>query len=58
VKPVGNGVSEMRVDQGPGYRLYFFVEGRSVIVLLCGGDKSNQSKDIRKAKHLAAIWKG
>lgn len=53
VKPVGEGVSEMRVDVGPGYRLYFTRRGELLILLLCGGDKSSQSRDIALAKKLA-----
>lgn len=53
VKPVGGGVSEMRLDVGPGYRLYFMRRGDVVVVLLCGGDKSSQSRDIELAKKLA-----
>jgi putative addiction module killer protein len=54
VKSVRSGVSEMRVDVGPGYRLYFTRRGNQLIVLLCGGDKSSQQKDIREALMLAA----
>jgi putative addiction module killer protein len=53
VKPVGEGVSELRIDYGPGYRVYFVKQGQTVIVLLAGGDKSTQAKDIRTAKRLA-----
>ncbi|WP_320197009.1 type II toxin-antitoxin system RelE/ParE family toxin (plasmid) [Agrobacterium rosae] len=53
VKPVGEGVSELRVNYGPGYRVYFVPDGSVVYVLLCGGDKSTQDKDIRLAKKLA-----
>ena len=53
VKPVGSGVSEMRVDHGPGYRVYFVRKGDIVIVLLCGGTKSSQRKDIALAIDMA-----
>jgi putative addiction module killer protein len=54
VKPVGEGVSEMRVPYGPGYRVYFKKTGRTIVLLLCGGDKSTQQRDIRRAKEIAA----
>jgi putative addiction module killer protein len=54
VKAVGNGISELRIDFGPGYRVYFTRTGRTVVLLLCGGDKSTQAKDIRRAKRIAA----
>lgn len=57
MKPVGEGVSELRIDHGPGYRVYFVRDGTVVIVLLCGGDKRTQSKDIEQAKVLAKALK-
>lgn len=54
VEPVGNGVSELRVHYGPGYRVYFVTRDKKLIVLLCGGDKSTQARDIKAAKTLAA----
>jgi putative addiction module killer protein len=48
-KSVGSGVSEMRIDYGPGYRVYFFRRGKALVVLLCGGDKGSQRADIAKA---------
>ena len=53
-KPVGEGVSELRVDTGPGYRVYFGQQGRSIVILLCGGSKATQQKDIAAAR---AFWK-
>ena len=52
-KPVGEGVSEMRIDYGPGYRVYYKRQGKHLIVLLAGGDKKNQKRDIEKALRLA-----
>ncbi|MDR2243873.1 MAG: type II toxin-antitoxin system RelE/ParE family toxin [Burkholderiales bacterium] len=57
VKPVGEGVSEMKIDYGPGYRVYFMRRGPVVVVLLCGGDKSSQDQDIALAKIIAVQWK-
>jgi putative addiction module killer protein len=55
VEPVGEGVSELRIHFGPGYRVYFARRGPVLIVLLCGGDKSTQARDIEAAKALAAM---
>ena len=49
-KPVGGGVSELRVDYGPGYRVYFGQKGQTLVILLCGGDKRTQERDIRQAQ--------
>lgn len=55
-EPVGEGVSELRIHHGPGYRVYFQQRGTTIIVLLCGGDKGSQAKDIKAAKRLASEW--
>ncbi|MDX8516336.1 type II toxin-antitoxin system RelE/ParE family toxin [Mesorhizobium captivum] len=57
VKPVGEGISEMRIDYGPGYRVCFLQVGSIRVLLLCGGDKRTQGKDIAAAKRLAKEWK-
>tara|TARA_R110001583_G_scaffold180693_1_gene337847 strand:- start:500 stop:928 length:429 start_codon:yes stop_codon:yes gene_type:complete len=57
VKPVGKGVSELRIPYGPGYRVYYITKGPVIVVLLCGGDKATQSHDIELAKAIAAQWK-
>lgn len=57
VKPVGEGVSEIRIDFGPGYRLYFMQRGAIVVILLVGGDKSSQDADIKRAIEIAKEWK-
>ena len=56
-KPVGEGVSEMRVDIGTGYRVYYGKHGQALIILLCGGDKGSQQADITRAKACWANWK-
>lgn len=56
VKPVGRGISELRISYGPGYRVYFLREGDCLILLLTGGDKSTQDADIRAAHTIADIW--
>jgi|TARA_R110002051_G_scaffold172764_3_gene243002 putative addiction module killer protein len=57
VKPVGGGISEMRIDYGPGYRVYYMQKGPVVVILLSGGDKSSQKADIVRAREIAAQWK-
>lgn len=56
VRSIGDGVSELRIHHGPGYRVYFARRGSAVIVLLCGGDKGSQASDIRRAKQLLSEW--
>ena len=53
VEPIGEGVSELKIDYGPGYRVYFAQHGSQYVLLLVGGDKSTQARDIRRAKDLA-----
>jgi putative addiction module killer protein len=57
VKPIGSGISEMRIDYGPGYRMYFVQRGSAVVVILCGGDKRTQAADIKRPIKIAADWK-
>ena len=56
-KVVGEGVCEIRIHSGPGYRLYFAKEGKKIILLLCAGDKATQQKDIERAKKYLKDWK-
>jgi putative addiction module killer protein len=56
VEPVGEGISEMRIDYGPGYRVYFKDTGREIIILLCGGDKTTQQEDIARAKEIVRLY--
>ena len=55
-EPVGKGISELRIRYGAGYRVYFQKRGKTVVILLCGGDKSTQAKDIKAAKRLVDEW--
>lgn len=56
-EPVGQGVSELKIDFGPGYRVYYLRDGRTVVILLCGGDKGSPREDIRKALEFAADYR-
>jgi putative addiction module killer protein len=56
VAPIGDGISELRIHHGPGYRVYFQRRGDTLVLLLCGGDKDSQARDIRTARRLAADW--
>jgi putative addiction module killer protein len=56
VKPVGEGISEMKIDYGPGYRVYYKDTGKEIIILLCGGDKGTQQTDITEAKKIARLY--
>jgi putative addiction module killer protein len=57
VRPIGSGISELRIDYGPGYRVYYLKDGDQLILLLCGGDKSSQDKDIKEAHRIVEDWK-
>jgi putative addiction module killer protein len=54
VEPIGEGCSEMKIDYGPGYRVYYKDTGREIIIILCAGDKSTQQQDINRAKQIAS----
>jgi putative addiction module killer protein len=56
VAPVGGGVSELRVHFGPGYRIYFHRRGNALVILLCGGNKNSQTKDIKTARQMVDEW--
>lgn len=56
-RPIGQGISELRINAGPGYRVYYLRDGAKLVLLLCGGDKSTQSEDIRRARLYAADYR-
>ena len=58
VKPTRSGIGEVRIDYGPGYRVYYPQRGKSIVLLCCGGDKRTQDADIRRAVEMAKNWKG
>lgn len=58
VRPVGGGISELRINYGPGYRVYYAQRGRALVLLLCGGDKATQDRDIKLARMIAEEWNG
>ena len=57
VAPVGHGISELRIHCGPGYRVYFYQRGDVLVILLCGGDKGSQSRDIETAHQIMQAWR-
>lgn len=57
-KPLAGGISELRIDAGPGYRIYCMRTGKAMLVLLAGGDKSSQAADIKRARQIAEDWEG
>lgn len=56
IRRVGHGILEMRIDYGPGYRIYYVHRGAQIVILLCGGDKRTRSRDIKRAQKLAETW--
>lgn len=56
-RSVGEGVNELKINYGPGYRVYFGQEGQTMVILLCGGDKNTQQKDIQRAQEYWADWR-